>query len=135
MVCRRPLIRQGVWVVREITLTFANAQNVHVKQGPVERIFGVSNVEVDTAGGGGKKNEEHGVQAHRAVLRGLDNPQKVRNLILDLLRHHRTAGLGDPDDHTHQAQLPAPSSFNPGLLGEILLEVKRLRQAIQRGGG
>lgn len=131
---RSLLIRQGVWIVREVTLTFANAQNVHVKQGPVERLFGFSNVEVDTAGGGGKKNE-HGVPAHRAVLRGLDNPQKVRNLILDLLRHHRTAGLGDPDDHPHQAQLPAPSSFHPALLGEILLEAKRLRQAIQRDGG
>ena len=127
---RSLLIRQGVW----ITLTFANAQNVHVKQGPVERLFGFSNVEVDTAGGGGKKNEQ-GVQSHRAVLRGLDNPQEVRSLILELLQHHRTAGLGDPDDHVHQAQLPAPSSFNPALLGEILLEAKGLRQVIQRGGG
>ncbi len=129
---RSLLIRQGVWIVREITLTFANAQNVHVKQGPVERLFGFSNVEVDTAGGGGQKKEQ-GTQAHRAVLRGLDNPQEVRGLILDLLRHQRTAGLGDPDDHTHPAQTPAPSTFNPALLGEILLEAKRLRQALQQG--
>ncbi len=131
---RSLLIRQGVWVVREITLTFANAQNVHVKQGPVERLFGFSNVEVDTAGGGGQKNEQ-GTQAHRAVLRGLDNPQEVRRLILDLLRHHRTAGLGDPDDHAHPTQPPAPTALSPALLGEILLEAKRLRQALQRGEG
>lgn len=130
---RSLLIRQGVWIVREITLTFANAQNVHVKQGPIERLFGFSNVEVDTAGGGGKKNEA-GVQGHQAVLRGLDNPQEVRSLILDLVRHHRTTGLGDPDDHPHQAQLPAPSPFDPTLLGEILQEAKGLREAIQRGG-
>lgn len=128
---RSLLIRQGVWIVREITLTFANAQNVHVKQGPVERLFGFSNVEVDTAGGGGKKNEP-GVQGHQAVLRGLDNPQEVRSLILDLLRQHRTTGLGDPDDHPHQTQIPAPS-LNSTLLGEILLEAKKLKQAIQRG--
>lgn len=131
---RSLLLRQGVWIVREITLTFANAQNVHVKQGPVERLFGFSNVEVDTAGGGGKKNE-HGVQSHRAVLRGLDNPEQVRNLILDLLRRHRSAGLGDPDDHPRQAGSPALPSFNPIPLGEILLEAKRLRQAIQKSGG
>jgi uncharacterized membrane protein YdbT with pleckstrin-like domain len=131
---RSLLIRQGVWIVREITLTFANAQNVHVRQGPVERLFGFSNVEVDTAGGGAKKGEQ-GDQAHRAVLRGLDNPQQVRTLILELLRHQRTAGLGDPDDHPRNAQPLVPSSFNPALLGEILLETKRLRQSIQRSGG
>jgi uncharacterized membrane protein YdbT with pleckstrin-like domain len=130
---RSLLIRQGVWNVREITLTFANAQNVHVKQGPVERLFGFSNVEVDTAGGGAQKNEQGG-QAHRALLRGLDNPQEARSLILELLRHQRTAGLGDPDDRTHQAQLPAASAFDPALLGEILLEAGKLRQAMQRGG-
>ena len=130
---RSLLIRQGVWNVREITLTFANAQNVRVNQGPVERLFGFSNVEVDTAGGGGQK-KEHGGQEHRALLRGLDDPQKVRDLILELLRHQRTAGLGDPDDHGHQARLPASPSLNPALLGEILLEAKSLRQAIARGG-
>jgi membrane protein YdbS with pleckstrin-like domain len=131
---RSLLIRQGVWIVREITLTFANAQNVHVKQGPVERLFGFSNVEVDTAGGGGKQKEQ-GVQSHRAVLRGLDNPQEVRSLILGLLRHQRTAGLGDPDDQPHHARTPAPPSFNPALLGQILSEAKMLRESVQRGGG
>lgn len=126
---RSLLIRQGVWIVREITLTFANAQNVHVKQGPVERLFGFANVEVDTAGGGGKKDEQ-GARAHRAVLRGLDNAQEVRTLILELLRRQRTVGLGDPDDHPRQARTPA--AFNPALLGEILLEAKGLRQSMQK---
>jgi uncharacterized membrane protein YdbT with pleckstrin-like domain len=130
---RSLLIRQGVWTVREITLTFANAQNVHVRQGPVERLFGFSNVEVDTAGGGGKKGE-HGAQSHRAVLRGLDNAQQVRDLILNILRRHRAAGLGDPDDHSHQAGAPAPSAFAPALLGEILHEAKGLRQAVEKSG-
>ena len=127
---RSLLIRQGVWIVREITLTFANAQNVHVRQGPVERLFGFSNVEVDTAGGGGK-NKERGAQGHRAVLRGLDHAPQVRDLVLDLLRRHRAAGLGDPDDAQHQAQLPAPPTLNTALLGEILQEAKRLRQAVR----
>lgn len=90
---RSLLIRQGVWIVQEITLTFANAQNVQVKQGPFERLFGFSNVEVDTAGGGGKKNEP-GAQGHRAVLRGLDNPQQVRNLILPVNLRARSGRRG-----------------------------------------
>lgn len=125
---RSLLIRQGVWVVREICLTFANAQNVRVKQGPLQRVFGFSSVEVDTAGGGGKKEGETSSHAHRAVLQGLDDPGKVRDLILNLLRRHRTAGLGDPDDHAG-----APTAYTPHdlvLLNEILVEAKRLRSAL-----
>jgi membrane protein YdbS with pleckstrin-like domain len=121
---RSLLIREGVWIVREITLTFANAQNVRVTQGPLQRLFGFSNVEVDTAGGGGGPHGEQNTQPHRAVLRGLDNPGNARDLILDQLRRHRTAGLGDPDDHA--AGQPV---LTPSVLNEILDEARELRRA------
>lgn len=92
---RSLLIREGVWNVQEITITFANAQNVRVTQGPLERVFGFSNVEVETAGGGGG---HEGAVRHHAQLRGVGNPQEVRALILEMLRTQRSAGLGDPDD-------------------------------------
>lgn len=121
---RSLLIREGVWETREITLTFANAQNVHVKQGPVQRYFGIWNIEVDTAGGGGKKKEEQGAQRHRAVLRGLEDPTPVRDQILELLRTHRTAGLGDPDDDTSRNV----DLVTIELLKEILVEARGMRQ-------
>jgi len=125
---RSLLIREGVWVTREITLTFANAQNVRVTQGPLQRLFGFSNVEVDTAGGGGRGGGHEGgqgTQPHRAVLRGLDNPNFVRNLVLEQLRGHRTAGLGDPDD-----RVASDHAFNSALLGEIWDEARKLRRAL-----
>lgn len=124
---RSLLIREGVWVTREITLTFANAQNVRVTQGPLQRWFGFSNVEVDTAGGGGRGGHEggQGTQPHRAVLRGLDNPNIVRSLVLDQLRRHRTAGLGDPDD-----RVAGEHAFNPALLGGIWDEARKLRRTL-----
>ena len=122
---RSLLIREGVWVVREITLTFANAQNVRVTRGPLQRLFGFSNVEIDTAGGAGTgPHGEQTTRPHRAVLRGLDNPGQVRGLILEQLRRHRTAGLGDPDD-----QAAGHPILTPSLLDEILSEARRLRRA------
>ncbi len=124
---RSLLIREGVWIVREITLTFANAQNVRITQGPLQRCFGFANVEVDTAGGGGGGGHEgKGTAPHRAILRGLDNTPFVRDLILEHLRRHRTAGLGDPDDRVAAGQ----RAFNPALLREILNEAKSLRAAL-----
>jgi membrane protein YdbS with pleckstrin-like domain len=127
---RSMLIRQGVWFVREITLTFANAQNVRVTQGPLQRLFGFSNVEVDTAGGGGGRREEKkGMEfdPHRPVLRGLDNPAEVRTLIVELVRRGRSAGLGDPDDHSE-----APSDGSTAVLQDILAEARKLREAVAR---
>jgi membrane protein YdbS with pleckstrin-like domain len=124
---RSLLIREGVWNVREITLTFANAQNVRITQGPLQRYFGFSNVEIDTAGGCGGKQEEKGAQRHQAALRGLTNPAEVRDLILDLLRRHRTTGLGDPDDRQSQTT----GQLNQALVMEIWEEAKGLRKAVE----
>lgn len=125
---RSLLIREGVWIVREITLTFVNAQNVRVTQGPLQRLYGFSNVEVDTAGGGagGSHDGSKGAQPHRAVLRGLDNPAPVRDLIVEQLRKHRTVGLGDPDDHVGGMR-GQPST---AMLRGILEETKKLRAAM-----
>ncbi len=134
---RSLLIREGVWNVQEITLTFANAQNVRVTQGPLERYFGFSTVEVETAGGG---SSEPGSTSHRARLQGLANPRDVRDVILDLLRRQRTAGLGDPDDlETHRlANAPAGTlqagDASPGnrLLHETWDAARALREALSR---
>lgn len=119
---RSLLIREGIWNVHEITLTFANAQNVRVTQGPLQRFFGFSNVEIETAGGGGGQEETR----HRAVLRGLAKPAEVRDTILDLLRRHRTTGLGDPDDPG-----PPPPALDQALVDGIRDEARRLRQVLQ----
>jgi membrane protein YdbS with pleckstrin-like domain len=129
---RSLLIREGVWEVREITLTFANAQNVRITQGPVERLFGISNVEVDTAGGGGGKGPEQSTSRHTAVLRGLSNPAEVRDLILGLLRQHQTAGLGDPDDLAKAHSGGSSEMITPSLVAEILNEAKGMREAMER---
>ena len=45
-------VREGVMTVREMTVTFANIQNVAVMQGPIQRMLGLADVKVETAGGG-----------------------------------------------------------------------------------
>ena len=140
---RSLLIREGVWNVQEITLTFANAQNVRVTQGPLERWFGISNVEVETAGGG--SGDATGAR-HRAQLRGLKNPQEIRGVILERLRKQRTAGLGDPDDREARAAALRSSEMsllvggdrespvNP-LLRDVWEEARALRESLERGRG
>jgi membrane protein YdbS with pleckstrin-like domain len=101
-------IRTGVWNVSEMTMTFDNIQNITVTQGPLERLFGISDVRVTTAGGGEAAAQKKGGHAvgqnlHLGVFRGVDNPDEIRDLMLSRLRQLRDTGLGDPtDDHGHE---------------------------------
>ncbi len=45
-------IGEGLWQVREQTMTFSNVQNLAVRQGPLQRLFGIADLEVTSAGGG-----------------------------------------------------------------------------------
>lgn len=89
-------LRAGAFVQRELTLSYANVQNVEVTQGPLERLFGFKSLVVSTAGGRSSKPGPHGDSSHEARLVGLEDAESVRDLILGALRQHRDAGLGEP---------------------------------------
>lgn len=93
-------IREGLLIVRETTMTYANIQNVSVSRGPIQGLFGISDVVLKTAGGGGGNPRTKGLATdlHVAHFHGLRNADEVRELVLDLLKKSKTAGLGDADD-------------------------------------
>lgn len=97
MTSRSLRIRRGIWTIHETTITFENVQNVEVNQGPVQRLFGIADVRVDTAGGGGRSAgaEAQTTQSHRGMIEGVSNAHEIRDLILARLRRSKSAGLGD----------------------------------------
>jgi membrane protein YdbS with pleckstrin-like domain len=126
-------IRQGAWIVRESTLTFANVQNIRIVRGPLQQLFGIADVIVDTAGGGSGIKEQNGEMSagqHRGAIRGIENAPEVRDLILRLLKQYKDAGLGDPEDHRRQAAPAEPQKEER--LREILDEIRGLRTALVR---
>lgn len=97
-------IRRGIWVIHETTLTFENVQNVSVRQGPLQRYFGIANLLVDTAGGGQAQVGSHGMEgasSHRGLIEGVADAQRIRDLIMTQSRKSHTAGLGDEADPRH----------------------------------
>jgi hypothetical protein len=131
-------LREGIFGVREMTLTFANVQNITIRQGPLQRLLGISDVVVRTAGGGSSEGGGHPAHAqvdtmHTGVLRAVDNAESVRDLILDRLRKLHDAGLGDPDDRHHAATLVAPGEGAVALRAaarELVDEARALRSAL-----
>jgi uncharacterized membrane protein YdbT with pleckstrin-like domain len=129
-------IREGVWKVSEMTLTFANVQEVSIRQGPIERLFGIANLRVRTAGGGGKINphepQSEEKSGHIGYFRGVDNAPEIRDLILERLKRLRDAGLGDPDQP--QAEIADAEAMSPSGVAdaarELLEEARALRRAV-----
>lgn len=101
-------IREGVGKVREKTMSFANIQNLGVRQGPIQRMLGISDLEVQTAGGGEskeKKGDKGEESLHVGYFRGVDNAEEIKGIVLERLRRLRDSGLGDPEER-HVAEEP-----------------------------
>jgi membrane protein YdbS with pleckstrin-like domain len=90
-------IRRGIWVIRETTITFENVQNIKLKQGPVQRHFGVADIELTLAGGGATSNESgaNRSSARVGLIEGVSDADQIRDLILARVRMSRASGLGD----------------------------------------
>jgi hypothetical protein len=128
-------IRTGLFRLQESTMSFANLQQVEVKQGPLQRLLGLADVHVQSAGGGGDHTPgQTGDSLHTGIFHSVDNANEIRDLILDRLRQFRQAGLGDPDDHNHHAGAPAAAELAPGdaiaAAHEVLVEARALRAAL-----
>ncbi len=132
-------IRTGVWKVQEMTMSFANIQHVAVSQGPLQRLLGLADVQVRSAGGGGDQQAHPGQDQsmHRGHFHCVDNAETVRDLILERLKRFREAGLGDPEDHA-SAMEPSGEIVTPpadcGLLaavGELRSEAARLGETLR----
>ena len=117
-------IRRGIWIINEITITFENIQNVTIKQGPLQRFFGFSNIKIHTAGGGSAEQGPHGSQtgfSHQGLLEGLANARTIRDLILKRLRQSKSAGLGDDEEE----KLSYASGWTPRQVA-VLTEIRDL---------
>ena len=93
-------IRRGIWTIHETTITYENIQNVSIKQGPVQRYFGIADVLVETAGGGAATGgDQSTVVGHFGLLEGISNADEVRGLILAKWSESRSGGV-DEDQHS-----------------------------------
>ena len=125
-------IREGILRVKEKTMAFANIQNIAIRQGPIQRLLSVADVEVRNAGGGSGSSDQHkqgtAEPMHVGYFRGVSNAEEIRDLLREGVRRQRDAGLGDPDE-------PEPSAQPAGAVAaaaELLAEMRAARAAAER---
>ncbi len=133
-------IRHGLIYVREMTMTFANVQQITLHQGPLQRFLGIADLQVRTAGGGAEAGGHHGAghggghSMHLGYFRGVDNAAEIRDLMLERLRRWRDTGLGDPDEVPTEAAPSGPAVRPSHALLEaaqcVLVEAQALRKTV-----
>ena len=122
-------IREGVINVREMTVMFANIQNIAVVQGPIQRPLGIADLQVETAGGGGAhaNQKQLGPNLHTAWFRGIDNAEEVKLLIQERLRALKDSGLGHHEEMQRAAE-PAPAFLDA--LRAVHAEARALHRSV-----
>jgi uncharacterized membrane protein YdbT with pleckstrin-like domain len=117
-------LRRGIWLIRESTITFENIQNVKVTQGPLQRLFGIANVVVETAGGGSAQSEPGGgLGMHAGLIEGVAEAAEIRDSIMSRVKVTHTTGLGDEASESAGRQSPWSAQHL-----EVLKEIRDLAQ-------
>ncbi len=132
-------IREGVRMVREMTMTFANIQNIEIMQGPIQRLFGIADLKVESAGGGFMiqpqgKDTVDSPGFHVAYFRGIDNAEEIRDIMRKRLRKIKNSGVGHDDTSISANQTSKPTNFSVeavALLSNIRDEAAAFRCAVE----
>jgi len=108
-----------------------------ISQGPVQRMLGIADLKLESAGGGmpgtdaasAGGHSQFAFNAHVAYFRGIDNAQAIRQLISDRLKLAKDSGLGDHDDTI--TTTPVGAQAFTAALKELRGQAKALRTAAE----
>ena len=113
-------MRWGILFRREVNLTYARIQDIHLRSNVVERWLGLARVEVQTASGSATAE---------MTLEGLPEFEEIRDYLYSRMRGARDHS----HDLAHAQPLPAPDGTAdelPAILREVAAELRAMRQAI-----
>ncbi len=114
-------MRWGILFRREINLTYARIQDIHLSSGIIQRWFGLADLQIQTASGSA---------GAEMTIEGMHEFEGVRDYLYARMRGHDIDGDGVPDDvSTQEAEVVT-------LLQGITEELRLARKALEaRSGG
>lgn len=88
--------KRGVFFRKTGIVPYNRITNVDIVQGPVMRLFGISHLKIETAGGGASKSSAE------IQLEGISNPEPLRQLIMDFVRGQKPAAAATGTEYKPQ---------------------------------
>ncbi len=117
-------VKKGIITVTRKHVPFRTITNIASNIGPFDRVFGVGNVSIETAGYSGANQT-----GPEERLEGIIFYEEVRDFILQELRKFRTPYVTttEPDGRIEQ-----PIPRGPGLEDEILITLREIRDLLKK---
>ena len=88
--------KRGVFFRKTGIVPYNRITNVDIVQGPVMRLFGISHLKIETAGGGASKNSAE------IQLEGISDPEPLRQMIMDFVRGQKPAAAATGTEYKPQ---------------------------------
>ncbi|HSN67796.1 MAG TPA: PH domain-containing protein [Thermoanaerobaculia bacterium] len=116
-------MRWGILFRREISLTYARIQDIHLSSNIIERWLGLGKVQIQTASGSASAE---------MAIEGLRNFEEIRDFLYSKMR-----GAHEGERPVHAAVPGAPESGADlaALLRETAAELREVRRALERRNG
>jgi len=112
----------GLLWKREIFLTYARIQDIHLSRGIIERWLGLATINIQTAAGS---------SSSEMSIVGLIDYEQVRDFLYSRMRGAR---FDEPDEPDEPGQTPAPDGdLAVALLTDIRDELRAVRERLQGG--
>ena len=109
--------KRGVWFRQTGIVPYNRITNVDIVQGPLMRIFRISNLRIQTAG-----YSAQNVAEIRII--GIEEPEPLRELIMDFVRSRGPVAAATGGDDSEIA--------GPASTGEILDELRQIRRILDK---
>jgi putative membrane protein len=126
-------MRWGILFRREINLTYARIQDIHLTSNLVERWLGLARIQIQTASGSAKAE---------MTIEGVPQFEALRDFLYARMRGAKGGAAAHPGGADGPERSTPAASFAAGALGEVadLLretasELRQLREVLARRGG
>ena len=116
--------KRGVWFRKTGIVPYNRITNVDIVQGPVMRLFGISNLKIQTAGYSGSNGSAE------IAIEGIEEPEPLRAMIMDFVRGNAASaavtGVDLPAENTSVAPVSGSADVK-----ELLAEVAAIRKLLE----
>lgn len=121
-------MKVGILFRREINLTYARIQDIHLRSGVIQRWLGLANVEIQTASGSA---------GAELVIEGFKEFEMIRDFLYTRMRGYQGTVAAAPASNVTTSSVGAQGADAVALLLSIRDELRRTRELVegkQKGG-
>ncbi len=117
-------MRVGILFRREVNLTYARIQDIHLRTGLLQRWLGLADIQIQTASGSADAE---------LVIEGFKNYEAIRDFLYTRMRGYHAAGKSLPNESSEAAAAGTdPTAEIIALLQTIRDELRQTRESLSK---